>query len=158
MGLISLVLCLWTAVYLSSLQLCKCGCFYVVYNFYNLFPHWILVKCFLFWRSHFVSAMQYEKRDFCALKAGMTVASGIQIKELELPLSSQLLHWKAASLCPNKGSFSRRPGCSQAPSKGGWVCVSSWNGKSTQEHPVTGTDSVLLNHPLFFLLSTGGCD
>ena len=67
---------------------------------------------FSFLRSHFVSAMQYEKRDFCALKAGMTVASGIQIKELELPLSSWLLHWKAASLCPNKGSFSRRPGCS----------------------------------------------
>lgn len=168
MGLIGMVLCLWTDVYLSSLQLCKCGCFYVVYSFYNLLPHRILVKFFLFWRSHFVSAMQYEKRDFSALKAGTTVASGIQIEELELPLSSWLLHWKAASLCPRRPLYvlireAFQEGLAvlrHLVREGGCVCpcVSSWNGKSTQEHPVTGTDSVLLNHPLFFLLSNGGCD
>lgn len=52
--------------------------------------------------------LSYEKRDFGGpLKVGMLVASGIQGKELELPLSALIL--KGSVFCPNKGSFSRRP-------------------------------------------------
>lgn len=68
-------------------------------------------KVLFFWKGLSVSAMCYDKRDFCALKAGMTVLQEYK-ERTGAPSVVQLSHWKAASFCPNKGSFSRSPGCS----------------------------------------------
>lgn len=117
---------------LSRLHLCKRGCFYVICIFYNSFFHWILVKCFFFfsspfWKGFSVSALRYEERFLCPEgwhDGGLRSTR----KRAGAPSISQLSHWKVASFYPNKGSFSRRPSCSWAPSMG--VCMTSWNEKA----------------------------